>query len=126
MPAFHRIKRKDGLQVGWVVGLTFYKRLRGSVHKLQKPPAWAFDTATLNRVLALGATHVTILDLETGTRYSAPLARVKERGVRFDRGHNPQIYLYIKHWDVSTKAERRPAPLTTETQPALFELGGAG
>lgn len=87
-----------GRHVGDVVGNVFKKRVRGSCHRLKKPPAWASDIEALDQAEAVGAAIVEIWDVESGIRYTARIATIRSCGFRFDRGHGPQLGLGLAEW----------------------------
>jgi hypothetical protein len=95
-----------GQVVGEVVDGVLRKSIRGSVHMLRQPRAIAWDTCALEQAEDLGATRTEVLDLETGTLYTAPLSAFWRYGVRLDRGHGPQIALPLDRWTVTRPGER--------------------
>lgn len=95
------IYRADGRAViGCVVGDTFYKRARSSVHMLARPRAWAADVDALDQAQAVGAAWVEVLDLDTGATYRAELADFYRRGISVRRGHGDQLALPLACWEV--------------------------
>lgn len=96
-PTRHLIKAGTRV-VGEVSDSTLFKRVRGSKHMLQRPPAWAWDVYALEQAQALGAVSVAVLDTETSTLYTAPLAHFEQYGRRFNRGYGDQIYLPLRQW----------------------------
>ena len=84
--------------IGVVVGDKFQKRLQGSRHFLRIPPSIANDETVLETAQNMGATNVSIFDMETGTVYESSIANIKEHGFRFDRGYGKQIGLPFKYW----------------------------
>lgn len=84
--------------IGIVVGNKFQKRLQGSRHFLRKPPSIANDESVLATAQNMGATEVSIFDMETGTIYESSIANIREHGVRFDQGYEKQIGLAFKYW----------------------------
>ena len=83
---------------GVVFGDTLRKVSRGSLHMLRKPAAWALDAAILDQAEQLGVRCVEVEDQETGTVYRCSLAVFRRRGVRFNRGFGPQVYLSLDNW----------------------------
>lgn len=81
-------------------GRTLKKRVRGSVHMLRRPPAWAIDQAILEAARRDGAVTVEITDVETRRRYIAPIEAFDLHGLRFNRGFGEQIALPLAHWRV--------------------------
>ena len=88
-----------GIQIGHVVDGVFYKRVRRSEHMLRKPPAWANDIDSLKQVERANGTFVVLDETEWGIRYSAPLARIWDRGREFNRGFGDQIFMVLGDWD---------------------------
>jgi len=87
-----------GRVVGRVVDGVFYKRLRGSVHFLRRPPAIAFDISSLYDALDAEAVTVHVTDEETGRVYVARIADILRDGKRFNRGYGKQIFLPLSRW----------------------------
>jgi len=85
----------DGRIIGEVQNGTLVKRVKGSVHMLQKPRAWCCDVDILHQAEILGATQVRIEDVETGNTYVAPLSRFWTRGFPVRRGHGEQRGLLL-------------------------------
>ncbi|WP_376793085.1 hypothetical protein [Thermoflexus sp.] len=90
----------NGRPVGEVRDGVFRKHVRASVHMLRRPPAWALDVESLADAERLGARVVEIVDVETGFRYRASVARIREKGFELDRGHGRQIALELEEWAV--------------------------
>lgn len=90
----------NGKAIGRVTGDVFYKRVRGSVHFLKKPPAICVDCQSLADAEDAGARHVEILDTETGRRYRASCDTIRQRGRYIDRGFGAQYALGMNHWEV--------------------------
>ncbi len=95
----------NGKVVGRISGDTFHKVVRGSVHQLRRPPAWALDVQSLADAERLGARSVQITDAETGIVYTAPIALIRAKGFVFDRGHGRQIALPLAEWQVHRPGE---------------------
>jgi len=89
----------NGKVVGEIRDGVFLKKLRGSRHFLRKPPAICFDISSLKEAEEAGATHIKIIDIETGKTYHAPLRLVWEKGFTLDRGHGRQIGLPLNLWE---------------------------
>jgi hypothetical protein len=84
--------------VGHLVGRTFVKEMEDA-HFLQKPPAIAIQDEALAEVVALGGNQVVIVRRSDGTVFFSPLARFREKGFSFDRGHGGQTGLALTYWD---------------------------
>jgi hypothetical protein len=96
-----------GKVVGEVAEGKFIKRVRGSRHMLREPKGWGFDLGSIESVRNLGAETVEIHDTETDTVYSASIARIQQKGFRFDRGHGLQIALPLKFWSTRRPGEEK-------------------
>ncbi|HQP61915.1 MAG TPA: hypothetical protein PKX41_11970 [Anaerolineaceae bacterium] len=101
-------------------GDTLYKTVKGSIHMLRRPPAWALDMAILNEAEKAGAVRVQVTDKETGTIYRATVGHIREAGITFNRGHGLQIALPLSGWT----RHKRGAGLAP-VQPSLFGGGEA-
>ncbi len=98
----------QGRVIGHVEGRIFYKRLRASVHFLRRPPAIAFDLATLYQARDAGAAQVHITDIETGRVYLARIEDILRDGKRFNRGFGEQIYYLLSRWRAPNSPEQLP------------------
>jgi hypothetical protein len=76
----------------------FSKTVKGSKHKLRKPPAWAVDIADLDEAERLGATLVEIYDIETHATYTATIEHIRDWGIYFDRCYGKTIALPLRYW----------------------------
>jgi hypothetical protein len=103
----------NGKHVGRVVGDTFVKRCH-EYHRLTKPPAWALDVSSLTEAESYGAKYVRIEEIESHLTFVAATSTIWERGRRFDRGYDAQIFLPIAEWQ---QGLTRQAP--RQEQPAL-------
>jgi hypothetical protein len=99
--------------VGYVKAGVFYKSVSGSKHFKTIPPGIAFDISTLKDAEKVGAVRVEVYDRETQTTYKASIARIWERGKKFNQNYGEQIELRFVDWVKHTKG----APV----QPSLFE-----
>lgn len=88
----------EGRIAGWLDGNVLRKRVKGSIHQLRQPPAWALDAAILEAAIADGARHVVIEDAERGQVYRADIRLFDLHGFRFDRGFGAQVGLPLKFW----------------------------
>ncbi len=80
------------LKDGWL-----RKRVRTDVHQLRKPPAWCIDAAHLDRLEAMGAAGVLLVD-EHGTEWRATVQTFRQYGIPIDRGHGAQVALPLARW----------------------------
>ena len=95
----------QGRVVGQVRGNVFHKTVRGSVHMLRRPPAWALDLGSLLQAEKQGARSVEIRDIETGNRYRASIEQVRRHGFTLDRGYGQQIGLALDRWTLTRPGE---------------------
>ncbi len=106
-PDYSRKIRVGDKIVGKVSGNEFVKKVHSTKHFLHKPPAIAFDVDSLEKAKKLGATRVTIIDLDTGFIYRVTIELIYEKGFRFNRGHGNQIGLTLNHWTLENSKENR-------------------
>jgi hypothetical protein len=86
--------------VARLCGRTLCKVVKGSVHQLRKPPAWAIDAAVLEQARRDGALVVEVLDTETGVTYWAAISAFRRWGFDVDRGCGRQIALPLARWQL--------------------------
>src|SRR4051812_364846 len=82
----------NGRTVGTVVGHEFQKTIHEQ-HFLKKPPAIAFECASLDAAEQAGATFAVITCFESRATYIALISMIRERGFSFNRGFGAQIAL---------------------------------
>lgn len=98
-PHGQAVRLRDGRVAGEVVGDTFHKKVMGSRHRLQVPPAWAIDVDILMQAEALGARWVEVYDQESDELYHAPLSAFWQSDRQeFDRGWGRQRYVLLGDW----------------------------
>lgn len=100
------VRSGNGRVIGEVVGDTFTKQVRGSIHQLRAPRAWGVDVDALEEAERLGARWVVVVDRDDGSRYRASVAAFWERGVRLERGFGPQVALPLAYWQRTGAGER--------------------
>jgi len=105
---YHNI---NGRPVASLCGRILQKRLRGSLHQLRKPPAWAVDAAILEQASKDGALVVEVHDMETGKVYWAAISAFRRWGFEIDRGYGRQVALPLERWTVETEGAQ---PLALE------------
>jgi hypothetical protein len=91
--------------VGQVYGDTFSKTITGSKHLLRTPPAIAFDVATIDQAVRLGAVKVRVYDRESENVYKCSIDHLKENGFTFNRGFGEQIALVMDGWIKTRKGQ---------------------
>lgn len=94
----HPIRTTDGRIVATVEDGVLRKFVKGSIHKLRKPPAWAWDKTIINEAVDLGAGRIEVYDSETTITYSISLTEFQRNAFAVDRGHNPQLAVVESHW----------------------------
>ena len=89
-----------GQVVASLEGRTLRKRVRGSLHQLRRPPAWAIDLQIFDTAKRDGALILEIYDTETGKTYWTPISTFDCWGFELDRGHGCQVALPLERWQV--------------------------
>lgn len=108
---------------GRVIGQTWVKGVRGSVHMLKAPRGWAVDRGDLAVAESLGATCLEVCDLESGKVYRARLDMLRRKGLSLQRGCGAQVALPLGYWAVD--GEPSDAEPAGAAQLGLFEQGRA-
>lgn len=91
----------DGVQIGYVVGDTFYKTVKKSAHFLQQPPAIAFAETSLDDAVSIGANRVIVYDSEGKKTYAATIQKIWQDGFTVQRaGFEKQRALAIEKFAV--------------------------
>ena len=105
-----------GKAVGAVCDGVFVKRVQGSRHFLQKPPAICLDLQSLADAQKAGARLVKVIDTDTRKTYSADIATIRKHSQKLDRGHGQQLALALGRWACDD-------PKVTHKQLTLFGAG---
>ena len=93
------VRNGDGKTIGTIVGKTIKKYVKGSVHRLKKPNAWAWDERAISMAKKAGCETLEIIDTEEhGKKYRASMRDMDEYGIRIERGYGVQRALVIEHW----------------------------
>jgi len=100
----------NGRVIGSLIGDTFHRTAKGSVHMLRKPPAWAVDACVLPQLHEGNGQKVTGTDTETGTTYTATLATFERYAIHLNRGYGPQRALPLGYWSVDGKPPKLGQP----------------
>ncbi|CAN5490354.1 hypothetical protein BH10CHL1_BH10CHL1_01620 [soil metagenome] len=93
----------NGCTVGTVVDHEFQKTIH-EYHFLKKPPAIAFECASLDAAERVGATFAVITCSESRATYVAPIRMIREHGFSFNRGFGLQIALPLDYWSINGQA----------------------
>ena len=91
---------EQGKPVARQIGNTLFKRVRGGVHQLRQPPAWAIDEKILQESINNGVKMVEIFDVETGKIYKVSINYFTKFGIRLNRGFGLQVALPLNYWIV--------------------------
>lgn len=91
--------------IGEVVGNTFLKHIKGSLHILWRPPAIALDIESLRFAEESGAEFVEIIDTETGDLFFSSINQIWQKGTKFNRGYGNQIFLRLEYWNQPGKQD---------------------
>lgn len=97
------VQRDDGTVIGYVWHGIFMKTLKEKGpkhHKLDSPPAWAFDVSSVEQAETLGAVTIEIRCKDTGRIYRTSTETLWKNKRDMDRGHGKQMYLVDKYWDI--------------------------
>jgi len=100
--AGHIYFNASGQPVASLSGRTLRKRVRGSLHQLRQPPAWAIDMQILEAARRDGAEFVEVADVESRKVYKAPILAFFLHGIHINRGFGQQIALPINFWRIET------------------------
>jgi hypothetical protein len=110
-------------------GKPFVKNVVLTLHRLRNPVAYAVGLESLTSAEALGSELVILHERDTGDTYSAPIATIRERGFRIDRGHGAQLVLVLGEWSrngeiapAETKRQHQAAKASDDGQLTLFDF----
>jgi hypothetical protein len=105
--ARHSYYNSQGQVVASLKGCTLTKWVRGSLHQLRQPPAWAFDVSILEAARQDGAQVVEVVDTESRKIYRTPLITFFLHGTHIDRGFGQQLALPLTFWRIETPGARQ-------------------
>lgn len=97
----------DGRVIGSIDNGVFFKKVRGSIHRLNRPPAWAIDSEAYDSKIRHSCRSIVVDDTESGTRYLVSVALFDDKKGYLNRGHGGQYYLVMKYWQVMSKEQSR-------------------
>lgn len=92
------IRSVDGNIIGDIVNGIFTKRVQGSAHMLNTPPAWAIDCAAFKSQVLPNAHTIRVEDTESDVIYEVSTKLFDDKKVYLDRGFGAQYFLILKHW----------------------------
>ncbi len=110
---------------GRIMGDTWAKRVRASVHMLRRPEGWAVDVADLAAAERHGVRVVRIYDEEAEANYWAALSTMRAYGKPLNRGFGEQLGLPLAWWrPIRAEAEALAEELARpEAEPQPVQLG---
>lgn len=91
--------KRDGKVYGSIDNRTLHKRVYGSRHFLQKPPAIAID-AELYDSFCNDFDRIEVLDMETDTVYHLTKTDFELYRFELDRGYGRQYAVHIRKWKI--------------------------
>lgn len=77
-------------------GETLTKHVRGSIHMLLRPPAWAVQTVVLSAHKDIR--FIVVIDDESSLTYTAERELFDKHGLPVNRGFGAQTALVLKYW----------------------------
>ena len=87
--------------VGHIEGDQFVKYIRGSIHRLRKPPAFCLSEHAFHVSVLPWVSFVRVIDIETTTHYEVATGDFLQHAFRIHRGdYEPQLALPLKWWHV--------------------------
>ena len=112
---------RQGPTHGRVVGDTWHKVARASVHMMRTPRGWAVDAEDLTLAERAGCKMLCIRDQEQSRCFWATLETIHRRGFPVNRGHGEQVALTLAHWS-PTRGEAEMEP-TAEPERETVKQG---
>jgi hypothetical protein len=88
----------DGKRIGEIIGDTFHKPVRWTVHHLRTPSGWAIDKASCDFTIFPKCKYIVVEDNETGKKYWCTVKLFREKMMEFNRGFKPQYVLTMDYW----------------------------
>jgi len=97
----------NGKLVGKVSQGKFKRRIKYSIHALQKPPALALSLDVLRQMEQAGTHEIEMTDIESGKIFRTTLAKFYRFAIPIQRGNfGRQLALPIKYWEIFSKGEK--------------------
>lgn len=87
-----------GTIVGQIDAGVFIKNVRGRIHMLRQPPAWALDAETYETQIRPTCHKIIIEDIDTKIKYSTTLERFEDLKKTLNRGHGKQYFMFLDFW----------------------------
>jgi hypothetical protein len=107
--------KANGRTVGQVYNGVFVKDVSSHKHFLHTPEAIAYTVDTLHAAQRAGAEWCEVLDIDTGIRYRASIAKIFDMGKPFNYGWGDQIFLTLQNW-LQTVDPDYSDPTSTDAQ----------
>lgn len=87
-----RVIKVDNKVIGYIEGNSFRKRVKGSLHQLRNPKAWAISKEPFLEDILINTRTIVIEDIETGQDYTCPTEIFSENSFEICRGKfEPQL-----------------------------------
>ena len=93
--------RWDGSKIGDVDNGILVKNVDGREHRLNRPPAWAIDCGAYKEDVLPYCHTIIINDTHARVRYSVSVKLFDLKKGYLNRGHGPQYYLTLNHWQTT-------------------------
>ena len=100
------VRAQDGKIIGHIEGGVFLKRVKASVHQLQRPPGWAIDCKAFWDHIRFQCSTIRIEDIESGTVYEIDTKVFDRQKVYFDRKFGAQYFCPMKYWHQIRKGQK--------------------
>ena len=101
------VRSVDGKIIGNLDNGVFSKRVRGRVHMLRSPRAWAIDARAYDTKIVQHANTIEVYDMDTQLTYRCSTELFDLHKGTMDRKFGKQYFLPIHHWDMLTKEQGR-------------------
>jgi len=84
--------------IGYIEERVFYKKVVGSIHKLQNPEAWCVDVDIFEKTIINDADTIVVYDTEKRKEYRASVDNFLRFKGSIDRGFGAQYFLTLDKW----------------------------
>jgi len=95
------VTNKSGKVVGKIANRVFSKQVKGSIHMLKIPMAWAIDADVFDKVVARTCSTIQITDIETRTMYTVAVKVFGSFRMKLNRRAGDQYALPLVRWEVT-------------------------